>query len=227
VPSSSSSSSSSAAPLRVAIVNDYEIIVIGVANMLSSHRDRVEVVELDNQVPVASDVDVILFDTFADVPGGAMSLGDVIKVDGPKVVVYTWSTDPTAVRQALAQGAAGYLSKTLPPLDLVQALEDIHSGAVVTSDTYEVLLGQESEDSPAHGVALSSREAEVMALIATGLSNEEIGRALFLSVNSIKTYIRTAYAKIGVHSRSQAVLWAVKHGFVRQSQRTIEPGPKA
>jgi NarL family two-component system response regulator LiaR len=217
---------SSTGPLRIAIINDYEIIVTGVANMLAPHTDRVEVVELDSQVPLASDVDVILFDTFAHVPGGTMSLSVVIKGGGPKIVVYTWSTDPTAVQQALAQGAAGYLSKTMPPPDLIQALEDIHSGAVVTSDTYEVLLGRESEDTPAHDFGLSAREAEVVALIAKGLSNEEIGRTLFLSVNSIKTYIRTAYAKMGVHSRSQAVLWAVKHGFVSQPQRTMRPGPK-
>jgi two-component system, NarL family, response regulator LiaR len=174
-------------------------------------------------MPVASDVDMVLFDTFAHVPGDTITLSDAIKDGGPKVVVFTWSTDPTSVEQALAQGAAGYLSKTLPPLDLVKALEDIHSGAVVTSDTYEVLLGQESEDSPAHDFGLSPREAEVLALIAKGLSNQEIGQTLFLSVNSIKTYVRTAYAKIGVHSRSQAVVWALAHGFAPQSQRSVTP----
>lgn len=66
---------------------------------------------------------------------------------------------------------------------------------------------------PLGGVALSSRELHVLHLIAHGLSNQEIADAVFLSINSVKTYIRSAYRKIGVTRRAQAVVWALRHGL--------------
>jgi DNA-binding CsgD family transcriptional regulator len=72
---------------------------------------------------------------------------------------------------------------------------------------------------PAHvdrlgaAVGLTAREVEVLALIAQGMSNLEIAERLFLSINSVKTYIRSAYAKIGATSRSRAVAWCLQHGF--------------
>jgi NarL family two-component system response regulator LiaR len=200
-------------PLRVAILNDYEIVVAGVASMLAPYRDRVEVVEVDG-ISLGPEIDIALFDMFAHVSGdGRMDLEHVIRADGPQVIIFSWLHDPAAVKHALSQGARAYLSKTLSPVELVQALEAIHSGAVPTSTGPHHLLGDNSEDSPVHEFGLSSREAEVLALIAKGMSNKEIAQTLFLSVNSIKTYIRTAYAKIGVHTRSQAVLWTVGNGF--------------
>ncbi|MCW2852468.1 MAG: response regulator transcription factor [Nocardioides sp.] len=209
-------------PLRIAVMNDYPIIVLGVSTMLEPYPDRVELVELDPCGMPGADVDIVLFDTFAHLDGEHPSLADVIGVDGPKVAVFTWVSDPVAVDLALAQGAAGYLSKTLAPLDLLKSLEDICSGAVVTSDEYAVNAAVDAADIPALHYALSPREAEVLALIAKGLSNKDIARALFLSVNSIKTYVRTAYAKIGVHSRSQAVVWAHQNHFAPKSA-----GPRA
>nr|WP_227464364.1 LuxR C-terminal-related transcriptional regulator [Nocardioides lijunqiniae] len=60
---------------------------------------------------------------------------------------------------------------------------------------------------------MSSRETEILSLIVRGLSNQEIADAAYLSINSVKTYIRTAYKKMGVTRRSQAVVWAMQHGF--------------
>ena len=70
---------------------------------------------------------------------------------------------------------------------------------------------------------LTPREAEILALITQGLSNQEIAARAFLSINSVKTYIRTAYRKINVASRSQAVLWGVDNGFKPDKLRTIDP----
>ncbi len=64
------------------------------------------------------------------------------------------------------------------------------------------------------GAGLSDREAQVLALIAEGLSNQEIADRVFVSINSVKTYIRSAYRKIGVNSRSQAVAWCLRHGVL-------------
>jgi two-component system, NarL family, response regulator LiaR len=75
------------------------------------------------------------------------------------------------------------------------------------------------EVSPVPTHHLSTRESQILALIVRGLSNQEIAETAFLSINSVKTYIRTAYRKMGVTRRSQAVVWAMQHGF--------EPGSPA
>ena len=74
-----------------------------------------------------------------------------------------------------------------------------------------------------HG--LTVREAEIIALITQGLSNQEIAERSYLSINSVKTYIRTAYRKIGVERRAQAVLWGIKHGFEPDVVRHVDRRP--
>lgn len=204
-------------PARVAIVNDYEIVVKGLAAMLAEYGDRIEVVELDNRLPVASEVDIVLFDSFANVPGDGSGLRNLVRPDGPKVVVFTWSPDPESIARAKQQGAAAHLSKCTSPKALADALEDIHAG--VAPDP-EPELDPDSADWPGRDAGLSAREAEVIALIARGFTNQEIAVAIFLSVNSVKTYVRTAYRKIGVRRRGQAVVWALQHGFAAEQGRS-------
>jgi DNA-binding CsgD family transcriptional regulator len=67
-------------------------------------------------------------------------------------------------------------------------------------------------------VGLTGREMEVLGLIAEGLTNQEIADRVYVSINSVKTYIRAAYRKIGVNSRSQAAVWCIQHGIVRRPQ---------
>jgi DNA-binding CsgD family transcriptional regulator len=78
-------------------------------------------------------------------------------------------------------------------------------------------------DWPGRSAGLSSREAEVLALIARGLTNLEVAERAHLSINSIKSYIRSAYRKIGVQRRPQAILWALENGFVPDKERKIDP----
>ena len=70
---------------------------------------------------------------------------------------------------------------------------------------------------------MSPREAEVLALITQGLSNQEIANRVYLSINSIKTYIRSAYRKIGITKRTEAAIWGIDNGFRPDSLRTIDP----
>ncbi|MDP3889633.1 MAG: DNA-binding response regulator, partial [Nocardioides sp.] len=88
-------------------MNDYQITVAGVAAMLAPYEGRVDVVELDDQPPVRSDVDIVLFDTFAHVHRDGVDLSDILSEEAdPKVVVFTWTFRPDLVASALAQGAA-------------------------------------------------------------------------------------------------------------------------
>lgn len=210
-------------PLRVAVVNDYDVVVHGVAAMLRTYADSIDVVELDATVDVASQVDIALYDTFAQAQGDRRAIAAL--VDNPavsRVAVYTWNLDPAFEQASLALGVAGYLSKRLPAQDLVTALERIHAGEVVVTpeDGRAPLVGG---DWPGREEGLTPRESEVLALITQGLSNAEIVEHTGLSINSVKSYIRTCYRKIDATSRSKAVIWGIEHGFQPDRVRTVDP----
>lgn len=212
----------SSRPIRVAVVNDYEIVVAGVAAMLAPHRDRLTIVELDTSVPVLSDVDVILYDTFAAVQGDGVDLEYLVHGSEARVVIFSWNLDEHLVRAALERGAAGYLSKGLDAEQVVAGIEAVHRGETVTPpESTETAERTSKGEWPGRTLGLSAREAEVLALITQGLSNQEIAQRTYLSINSVKTYIRTAYRKIGVSRRAQAVAWGMRHGFEPDRMRIV------
>ncbi len=194
------------------MVNDFELVVVGIAGILEQFPDRIEVVELDSSVPVEAEVDLVLYDSFGQFQGASLDIPAVVGVSRAKVVVFSWNTQPELVEQSLAAGAAGYVSKAVPGEELVTLLEKIHAGETVVPPQ-----GAESDGVvgrwPGDEHGLSPREAEVLALICQGLSNDQITDKAFLSINTVKTYVRTLYRKIGVESRTQAVLWGIDHGF--------------
>jgi DNA-binding CsgD family transcriptional regulator len=95
----------------------------------------------------------------------------------------------------------------------VAAVEAIAVGEVVICDVPPRSRPAAALDWPGRAEGLTDREAEVLALITQGRSNSEIARVMYLSINTIKTYIRSAYRKIGVTGRPHAMLWGIDHGF--------------
>ena len=209
-------------PIRLAIVNDYELVVAGVAAMLSPFHERVAVVELDSGMPVISDVDVIFYDTFGQVQGDGIDLEDLVRGSDARVVIFSWNLQPELVARAIDKGASGYLSKGLSGDEVVEAVEAVHAGTIVTPSEASPVDRGAAGDWPGREAGLTAREAEVLALITQGLSNQEIAERSYLSINSVKTYIRTAYRKIGVERRAQAVVWGMKHGFEPDKLRVVE-----
>ena len=216
-------------PVRVAIVNDYELVVVGVAALLQPYRDRIEVVELDSNLPVVRDVDVILYDTFGQVQGKGVDVDSLVNGGGAKVAIYSWNLHHELVRDSLEAGASAYLSKGMDAEDLVRAIEKIATGRRVLPEGSGSVSPRPDSDWPGKEHGLTVRESEIIALITQGLSNQEIADRSYLSINSVKTYIRTAYRKMGVERRAQAVLWGVQHGFqpdvVRHIRRSDERPP--
>jgi DNA-binding NarL/FixJ family response regulator len=207
-------------PIRIALVDDYDIVLVGLAHMFDTYRDRIVVVEIDANKSVSEPVDIALYDSFAQ----SESDGDDVTVllnnpNARKVVIYTWNFHPDLIERARLQGAHGYLSKTLPALDLVVALEAVHAGELVVSDGRQRGRSNLGLDWPGRQEGLTERESEVLALITQGKSNAEVAGLTFLSPNTVKSYIRTVYRKIGVTRRTQAVLWGVNHGFTPDHHR--------
>lgn len=208
------------APIRIALVDDYDVVLAGLAAMFDRYRDRIAVVEIDANKPVSEDVDIALYDSFAQKEADAESLGLLIANPlARRVVVYTWNFHPHLVSQAKGLGAHGYLSKTLPARDLVTALEAVHAGEIVISDPPGKERRVTGLDWPGRGEGLTERESEVLALITQGRTNAEVAEMTFLSPNTVKSYIRNIYRKIEVSSRTQAVLWGVRHGFTPDHHR--------
>ncbi len=212
--------------IRLAIVDDYEVVARGLADMLHSTSEDIEVVELDARMPVDSKVDIALYDTFAQGQGDSPSVEDLLASPHvAKVVIYTWNLDRDLVDRALRLGVSAYLSKTLSSPELVAALRAVQSGETVVSPDPGAdppLQG----DWPGRAEGLTAREAEVVALITQGHSNADIAGLASLSINSVKSYIRSSYRKMGVTSRTNAVLWGIDHGMKPDRTRRRTDGER-
>ena len=210
-------------PISVALVNDYPVVVHGLHRMLLPFRDRVRVVELTvHSREVDTPVDIVLFDSFAhdrDLVASLNALAGDPKVS--KVVLYTWAFEPELITAAIQAGAHGVLAKTLTGAGLLSALEQIHSGQRVISPRPRVRDAAPDSDRPdewpGRAAGLTQREAEMLTMITRGHTNAEIASATYLSPNSVKSYIRSAYRKAGVERRSQAVAWGMENGLGKKA----------
>ena len=183
-------------PTRVAIVSPQEVLVRGLTAMLEQHPGRSLLTEVGQ-------AEVVLYDAIGVHRNDGSELVRLLRPNGPVVVTVSRDLRPDLRARALALGAHGWVSMSIESHELVEAVEAAADGRELPGRMDR--LGAE--------VALTPREVEVLSLIAQGRSNLEIADRLYLSINSVKTYIRSAYAKIGATSRSRAVAWCLQHGF--------------
>jgi DNA-binding NarL/FixJ family response regulator len=179
-------------------------------------------------VPGADDgevgpVDVLLVDPDSD---GAEppSVSELSLAYGARhVVVHSWDSTPQAAQASIRRGASGHLDKRLDAATLAKALRSVANGEQVVAVCDQKQVENPDVATLAEHHHLSVREAEILRLITQGLSNQEIAEKAYLSINTVKSYIRTAYRKMGVSSRSQAVLWGIDHGFRPDRARNLVP----
>ena len=181
--------------LRVALVDADELVVRGFSAMLQAHADSCELVDLSS-----SSADVVLYDALATQHAARRVTTLLADPRVGKVVVYTWNFQPWLAGDLIRQGAAGYLAKSLSASELVQALRAVHQGRVVVAPDRRG--GRDGNAWVGQDDGLTAREAEVLSLIAGGLSNTDVAERMGLSINSVKSYVRSCYRKIGVDSRS-------------------------
>ncbi len=200
--------------MLIGLVDDYDVVLTGIATMLDPYRDRVLVAEIDANEPLVDTVDVALYDSFAQPESDHDQIEVLVRSPhARRVVVFTWNFAPELIESARQRGAHGYLSKALPAPELVEALEAVHRGETVISDPPGRARAAPGLDWPGRREGLTDREAEILALITQGKSNADVAALTFLSPNTVKSYIRSVYRKIGAGSRTQAVLWGVRNGF--------------
>jgi two-component system, NarL family, response regulator LiaR len=206
-------------PVRVCVVDDYDIVVAGTAALLAPHADLVRVVERTTEEGPDRPVDIALLDCFA-LPDGAGIIADLAAHPNVgRVVVYAWDVDAALIDAALRSGAHGYLSKGLDGRRLAEGIAAVHRGEEVVAraavDPDDAVPDPDPgvRRWPGQAAGLTERESEVLALITQGRSTREVADALYIGVNSVKTHTQKVFRKIGVSTRTEAALWGIDHGF--------------
>jgi DNA-binding NarL/FixJ family response regulator len=209
-------------PIRVLLVDDHQVVRRGLRTFLEVQPD-IEVVgeagDGDEGVSRAEELkpDVILMDVKMPGTDGIAALRKLRDAGNrARVLVVTSFTEQRTVVPALRAGAAGYVYKDVDPDALAGAIRSVHAGHVLLRpEVADALLSQE-ETASGHGrgSTLTEREREVLSLIADGRSNREIARALVLSEKTVKTHVSNILMKLDLADRTQAALWAVRHGIV-------------
>lgn len=191
--------------MAVGVYDEPELIVSGVEAMLTRSGRATEVLAIPADADGA-EVDVLLCDPVGHSVQIEDYLSSVAALTTAPVLVFTWSSSASSVRRSLAAGARGFLWKGAGSEDLAAAVTTVAEGETVAPARLR-------PRTPTGMAELSTRESEVLDLICRGMSNLEIADHLFVSVNSVKTYVRQIYQKIGVARRAQAVAWGLAHGF--------------
>jgi DNA-binding NarL/FixJ family response regulator len=225
--------------VRVLVVDDQRVVRDGLA-MLLGVSPEVELVGTAENGQAALDrladlaPDVVLMDLRMPVMDGVEATRR-IRAGHPTVgvIVLTTYADDESVFAALRAGARGYLTKDADADEIVRAVRSVHAGeAMLDASVQARLLDALGAGAPASGSPtppappappaagglpddLTAREAEVLALIAQGLSNGEIARHLVVSEATVKTHVNRLFAKTGVRDRAQAVRYAYRHGLAR------------
>ena len=207
--------------IRVLLVDDHQVVRRGLRTFLEV-QDDIEVVGEASDgaegVDRAEELrpDVVLMDIKMPGMDGIEALRRLRELANPaKVLIVTSFTEQRTVVPALRAGAAGYVYKDVDPEALAGAIRSVHAGHVLLqSEVAGALLAQ---DGPGTGqgrnTSLTDREREVLGLIADGRSNREIARALVLSEKTVKTHVSNILMKLDLADRTQAALWAVRHGI--------------
>jgi two-component system, NarL family, response regulator LiaR len=198
-------------PIRVAVCSPQPIVFAGITTLLAKHSDRVQIVPAPGR-PEHLDPDVVIYDVLALLDGDTGPLRYLIEMTSSRVLAVGRGLGPDLVGDALATGVDGFFSLGVDESGLLAAVESATAGweddDPSTSQARAHQLGAD--------VGLTDREVEVLTLVASGCSNEQIATDLFLSISSIKAHIRSAYRKTGVASRAGAMAWAIRHGFASE-----------
>jgi two-component system NarL family response regulator len=207
-------------PVRVLVADDHQLMREGTAALLAAD-ERVEVVGLarDGREALAlaerRAPDVVLLDLNMPEVDGLEACARLREGGGPEVLMLTVSDEEPDLYAALRVGAAGYLTKDVPPAELIEAVLAVARGepriAPEMASRMLTDLGRGAPPPEDPLAVLSEREREVLALIAEGLRNREIADRLVISEPTVKTHVRHVLEKLRIRNRAEAAAFAVRH----------------
>lgn len=195
-----------AAPVTLALVNDYQVVVEHLREMLAPFSVRVVVVDMEVGSDDVAPADVVLFDTLGGQRHALARARALVERRGrSQVIVYARSPSPRFIRDAGAAGVAAVIDTTVTGERLVEAIEAVH-------DHRSPAPAARSSRTRGSLDQLRPRELEMLALIAMGLSNQEIADESFLGLETVRTHVQRMYRRLGVRSRSEATARAAEFG---------------
>jgi DNA-binding NarL/FixJ family response regulator len=205
-------------PVRVIVADDHQLMREGTAALLGAD-EQIEVVGLARNgreaIALAErrNPDVVLLDLNMPEIGGLEACARLREGGGPEVLMLTVSEEEPDLYAALRVGAAGYLTKDVPPAELIEAVLAVARGepriAPAMASRMLMDLGREPEPDPLE--ALSARERDVLGLLAEGLRNREIAERLVISETTVKTHVRHVLEKLRFRNRAEAAAFAARH----------------
>jgi DNA-binding NarL/FixJ family response regulator len=205
------------APIRVLIVDDHPMVRDGVAALLERQPDMEAAGEAADGAEAVAKFqalapDVTLMDVQMQGVGGVEAIEAIRRLspDARVLVLTTYPGDAQAIR-AMRAGAAGYLLKNCIRKELLDAIRSVHGGRRYVSADIAHQIATHALDEP-----LSARELAILQLLAEGQSNKQIGLRLYLSTDTIKSHLKTLYAKLGVDDRTHAVTVAARRGYIER-----------
>ena len=199
----------------MAVCSPHPVVRTGLKALLGRHPDRFRIVSPGEEP--GCEPDVVLYDVFA-LKGGDDELTELLGQTRATVLAVGRELRPDLASRALAAGVDGFFPLGVDENELVAAIELAAAGRTDSEPTRGTIPRPIRTRRPGAEFGLSAREADVLALIVVGLTNKQIADRLYLSINSVKTYVRNAYVKVGAANRSQAVGWAIQHGFGPSSE---------
>lgn len=208
--------------IRVLLVDDHEMVRLGVAAFLDIQEDIEIIGEASNGLQglnMALDLrpDVIMMDLVMDVMGGIEATRQIIEAwPEAKILIVTSFLDDEKVYPAIKAGASSYILKTSSADAIADAIRSTYHGETVMGPevSEKVLAGQYADSQTQLHDQLTNREREVLQLIAQGQSNQEIADQLFISLKTVKTHVSNILAKLDVSDRTQATIYAYQHHLV-------------
>jgi DNA-binding NarL/FixJ family response regulator len=215
-----------AGTVRVLVVDDHPVVRQGLRSFLSS-RGGIEVVgeaaDADDAVAQAGRLlpDVVLLDLMMPGGGTTRAIGNIRALSPtPRVLVLTSFGTEDQVLAAVRAGAAGYVLKDVAPAELEAAVHTVHrGGAVLDPQVAGAVMDEVARGGGGRPVdELTPREREVLALLARGLTNRQLADALFVSEKTVKTHVSSILSKLHLADRTQAALFAVRHGVALEDR---------
>lgn len=209
--------------IRVLLVDDHEMVRLGVSSYLSIQADVEVVGEAENGeegYEKAMDLrpDVILMDLVMEVMDGIESTKKILK-EWPeaRILIVTSFIDDKKVYPAIEAGASGYLLKTSTAHEIANAIRKTYNGERVLEPEVTTKMMEQLSNRNRHVLheELTNREQEILLLIAQGMSNQEIADELFITLKTVKTHVSNILAKLEVEDRTQAAIYAFKHGLIK------------
>uniref|UniRef100_A0A832G8R5 Response regulator transcription factor n=1 Tax=Ignavibacterium album TaxID=591197 RepID=A0A832G8R5_9BACT len=211
--------------IKVAIVEDNQTIREGLSALINgtegykcvaAFRDCETFLNKLNQL----EVDVVLMDIGLPGMSGIEGVAQAVKKNpGLNILMLTIYEDSEKVFDALCSGASGYLVKKTPPAKLLEAIKDAHDGGSpmssgIARQVINAFKETKAKTSNDEDYKLSSREIEVLNLLADGYNYQEIAESIFISVDTVRHHIRNIYKKLHVHSQSEAVAKAIRKKII-------------